>query len=155
MRRVSLYRFLTYLCLVTAGTAAILALVGAGLAHLFEAAAAGVCAAVFFVPGLLFFRYWQRLASRDLALAHAATLAEDAGVTDGRALAAQLDVPEADATKILRIAVREGRLRGEVDASGRFVAASAPRCAACGSPVPRTLGSRPCPSCGKPAAGGV
>lgn len=114
-----------------------------------------MCALVFFIPGLLFLRHWQRLGSRDLALVHVAGLAEAEGVVDAKTLAQRLGVPEADAAKIVRIAIREGRLRGEMDASGRFVAANAPRCAACGKPVPRSVGPGACPACGKPAAGGA
>ncbi len=154
MQRTSLYRFLTFFCLGVGILAGVLAAVALGLSHGFEAGAAALCALLFVIPGLLFLRYWQRLASRDLALAHVATVAEEAGVADAKSLAKELDIPAADAAKILRIAIREGRLRGELDAAGRFVAASARRCAACGTPVPRTEESRPCPSCGKPLAGG-
>lgn len=154
MRRISLYRFLTYVCLGGAVAAGALAAIALGLAHGFEASAAALCAVVFFVPGLLFLRYWQQLASRDLALVHAAKVAEEEGVADPKTLGEKLDVPSADATKILRIAIHEGRLRGEIDSSGRFVAADAPRCAACGAPVARSLRSGPCPSCGRPIAEG-
>lgn len=154
MRRTSAYRSLTLLCLGAATTAAVLAAVALGLAHGFEAAAAALCAAVFVVPGLLFLRYWRRLAARDLALAHVAAIAEAAGVTDAKTLAKKLDLPEADAAKIVRIALREGRLRGELDANGRFIAASAPRCPACGTACPRVPGPAACPSCGAPLAGG-
>jgi hypothetical protein len=154
VQRMSLYRFLTFLCFGAAATAAVLAAVAFGLAHGFEAGAAALCALVFFIPGLLFLRYWQRLGSRELALAHAAAVAEEAGVADAKTLAEKLEIPAADATKIVRIAIREGRLRGELDPSGRFIAASTPRCAACGTPVPRSVSSGPCPSCGKPVAGG-
>ncbi len=153
MRRISLYRFLALLCLGAAAAAVVLAAVALGLAHAFEAGAAGACAAVFFVPGLLFLRYWRQLSSRDLALEHVARIAEEAGVADAKDLAQKLEVPEMDATKILRIAIREGRLRGEVDAKGWFVATSAPRCASCGTPVPRAHVKNPCPACGRPIAG--
>lgn len=155
MRRTSLYRFLTFFSLGAAATAAVLAAVALGLSHGFEASAAGFCALVFVVPGILFLRYWQRLASRDLALAHVAAVAEKAGVADARRLGKELDVPEADAAKIVKIAIQEGRLRGEVDDAGRFVATTAPRCAACGVAVPRTPGPGACPSCGQPIPGGV
>lgn len=120
------------------------------LAHAAEAGAAALCAAVLFIPGLLFLREWRRLYVRDLALVHAAQLAEEEGVTDGKALGERLHVPEADAAKILRIAIREGRLWGEVDDKGRFVSGTAPRCAACGAAVPRASVPGPCPSCGAP-----
>ena len=154
MRRITAYRFLTLFCLGIAVAALVLAAVAMGLAHAFEAGAAAVCALAFFVPGLLFLRHWQRLGSRDLALAHVAGLAEAEGVVDAKTLAEKVGVAEADAAKILRIALREGRLRGEMDASDRFVAASTPRCAACGRPVPRSVGRGPCPACGRPATGG-
>ena len=155
MQRTSAYRFLSWVCLGAAATAGVLAAVALGLAHAFEAGAAAACAVVFFVPGLLFLRYWRQLGSRELALAHVARLAEEAGVADAKDLAQTLEVAEADATKILRIAIREGRLRGEVDAKGRFVAASAPRCATCGTAVPRSREKEACPSCGRPIPGGA
>ncbi len=154
MRRISAYRFLTFLCLGAAGTAAVLAAVGLGLAHAFEAGAAALCALVFFVPGLLFLRTWRQLGSRDLALAHVAGLAEQAGVTDARALGKALDIPEADAAKVVRIALREGRLQGTLDDAGRFVSVTAPRCGACRTAVPRAAVPGTCPSCGKPIPGG-
>ncbi len=154
MQRLSLYRLLTFLALGAAATAGVLAGVAFGLSHAFEAGAAALCALVFVVPGLLFFRYSQRLASRDLALVHVARVAEEAGVADAEMLAKALDVPAADATKIVRIAIREGRLQGEVDGAGRFVSANAPRCASCGTALPRKLASGPCPSCGASTAGG-
>ena len=155
MRRVSLYRWLTFLCLVLTAGAGGLAAVALGFAHGFEAAAAALCAAVFLVPGLLFLRYWQRLESRALALVHVAEVAETEGVADARSLAEKLGIPEADVPKIVRTAIREGRLRGEVDPNGRFVAASTPRCPACDAPLPRTIGPSACPSCGKPSPGGL
>ncbi len=155
MRRVSAYRFLTFLCLGAAATAAALAAVGLGLAHTFEAGAAGLCALVFFVPGLLFLRYWRQLGSRDLALAHVAGLAERAGVTDVKVLGETLEISEADAAKIVQIALREGRLQGTLDDAGRFVSATAPRCAGCRTPVPRSAVPGPCPSCGQPISGGA
>lgn len=154
MRRVRLYRILTLFCLWAAGATAVLMIVAFALSRLFEASAAALCAVVFFVPGLLFLRYWRRLHVRDLALAHAAKLAEEAGVTDGKALGVQLDVSEDDATKILQTAIREGQFRGERDKKGRFVAATAPRCPACGAALSRTTKPGPCPSCGAAIPGG-
>lgn len=154
MRRVRFYGWLTALCLGTAGLAAALMLVGFGLGHAFEGTAAGVCAGAFLIPGFLFLNYWRRLSNRDLALTHAAKLADEAGVTDGKALAKQLDVPAEDATKILQTALREGVLQGEFDAAGQFVSRTAPRCASCGTAVPRTASSGTCPSCGAYVAGG-
>ncbi len=154
MRRARFYRWITLFCLAAAGAAGLLMLVGFGLGHAFEGAAAGICAAAFLVPGLLFLNQWRRLASRDLALAHAAKLADEAGVTDGRALAKQLDVSEEDASKILQTALREGVLQGEIDPRGRFVSTTAPRCASCGAALPRSATHGPCPSCGASVTGG-
>lgn len=154
MRRLRLYRLLTLCCLWASGATAVLMAVAFALSRAFEAGAAALCAAVFFVPGILFLRHWRRLYVRDLALAQAANLAEKAGVTDGKALGTQLEVPQEDATKILQTAIREGHLRGEMDKRGRFVSATAPRCPACGAAVPRTASRGPCPSCGAAMAGG-
>lgn len=155
MRRVRLYRILMLFCLWAAGAAAVLVAVALVLDHLAEGAAAALCAAAFFVPGVLFLRYWRQLAARDLALAHAAKLADEAGVTDGSKLGEQLQVPEADAKKILTIAIREGHLRGEIDAKGRFISATTPRCPRCGAPAPRSASHGTCPSCGAAMAGGA
>ncbi len=154
MRRLSLYRILTLLSLWAAGAAAVLAVVAVVLSRPFEAAAATLCAAVFFVPGLLFLRYWRRLYVRDLALVHAAKVADELGVIDAKTLAQKLDVPEADATKILQLALREGHAHGEIDARGGFVSATAPRCAACGKAYPRVGTASSCPGCGAALPGG-
>ncbi len=154
MRRVSLYRALTLVCLWAAGAAVVLAAVAAVLSRLFEATAAALCAAVFFLPGLAFLRYWRRLYVRDLALAHAAKIAEEVGVVDAQTLGKKLDVSEADATKILELAIREGHAKGEVDDRGSFVSATAPRCATCGKPLPRVARGGSCPACGTVVPGG-
>ena len=154
MRRPAVYRLLTLLCLGAAAAALVLSAAALVLAHAFEATAAALCAATFFIPGVLFLRYWRRLYARELALAHAAALVEAEGVTDSRALGEQLHVPAADAAKILRTAIREGHVVGEIDAREVFVAASAPRCPACGKAMPRRAAARTCPSCGASFAGG-
>lgn len=155
MRRVRLYRLLTLFCLWAAGAAALLMAVALGLSRAFEASAAAACTIVFFVPGILFLRHWRLLYARDLALAHAAGLAEQAGVTDGKELGKQLEVSEEDATKILQTAIREGQLQGQMDKRGRFVSATAPRCPACGAAVARRTFEGACPSCGAAMAGGA
>ncbi len=155
MRQVRLYRILTLVCLWAAGAAAVLMAVALVLNHVAEGAAAALCAAVFFVPGFLFLRYWRRLYARDLALAHAAKLADEAGVTDGRQLGEQLQVSEDDAKKILTIAIREGHLQGALDSNGRFVSATTPRCPSCGAAAPRGAGRGKCPSCGAAMVGGA
>lgn len=154
MRRVSLYRILTLFALWAAGAAAVLAVVALVLGSLFEMAAAALCAGVFFIPGLVFLRYWRRLYVRDLALMHAAKVAEEAGVVDAKTLGARLDVPPADATKILQLAIREGYAHGTVDDQGGFVAASATRCTKCGKALPRMARGGACPACGTAVPGG-
>ncbi len=154
MRRRTVYRWLTLLCLGAAATALVLGAAALLLAHAFESAAAALCAATFFIPGLLFLRYWRRLYARDLALAHAGALAEAEGVTDSKALGEQLHVPAEDAAKILKTAIREGQVRGEMDEHGVFVASNAPRCPACGKAVPRRTSGRSCPFCGVSLTGG-
>lgn len=154
MRRVRVYHILTLFCLWATGAAAVLMAVALALSHAFEAGAAALCAGAFFVPGLLFLRHWRRLYVRDLALIRVAKVADEVGVADGKALAKELDVPEADVTKILQTAIREGHLQGQVDEKGRFVSATTPRCAACGAAVPRGAAKSACPSCGASMAGG-
>lgn len=154
MKRLILYRRLTLFCLWVAGAAAVLMGVAVALSRVFEATAAGLCAAVFFVPGLLFLRYYRRLYVRDLALAHAARIAEDEGVMDAKTLGKKLEVPEADATKILQLAIREGHAKGELDEQGGFVSATAPRCPTCGKVLPRALRGGSCPACGTAVQGG-
>jgi len=114
-----------------------------------------VCAAAFAVPGFLFLRYWRQLYVRDVALAHAAKLADEAGITDGKKLGDALNVPEEDATKILATALREGHLLGAMDSKGRFVSATAPRCPSCGAAAPRSASRGACPSCGAAMTGGA
>lgn len=154
MRRRTAYRFLSFFTLAIAVGAAGLAIVAFVLAHIFEAGAAALCAAVFVVPGILFLNQWRRLYARDLALAHAASLAEAAGAIDGKSLAEKLQVPPEDATKILRTAVREGVLQGTVDEEGHFVSATAPRCPKCGAVLAPADAKRTCPACGTALAGG-
>ncbi len=143
------------ICLWAAGAATVLVGVAFALGHVPEGAAALLCAAVFFIPGLLFLGYWRQLYVRDIALAHAAKLADDAGITDSRTLGSELKVPEQDARRILTTAIREGLLQGELDAEGRFVSATAPRCPSCGAAAARSAGRGPCPSCGAAMTGGA
>ncbi len=154
MRPRGLYRSLTILSLCLSACALLLAAVALTFARPFEASAAALCSAVFFVPGLLFLNHWRRLRSRDLALAHAGSIADKEGVIDSVALGERLKIPKEDAGKILRTAIREGHAQGEIDAAGRYVSSTAPRCPRCGTPVPRSLARVACPACGARLAGG-
>ena len=154
MRRLTLYRGLTLFCLWAAGAAAVLAAVAFALSHAFEGSAAALCAASFLIPGLLFLRYWRGLVARDLALVHVAKVADEEGVADARTLGKRLDVPEADAAKIIRIAVREGHANGTVDDAGRYVSATAPHCPKCGRALPRAATKGRCDLCGASVSGG-
>lgn len=154
MRRLTLYRGLTLVCLWAAGAAAALAVVALALSHGFEASAAGLCAAVFVVPGLLFLRHWRRLLARDLALVHVAQIADEEGVADAKTLGRRLDIPEGDAAKIIQIAIREGHAKGTVDDEGRYISARAPRCPKCGHALPHAAARGRCERCGAPLAGG-
>lgn len=124
MKRRTWYDLLAAATLAMAGVAAVLAFAGAALQQALSVAAASLCAALFLVPGLYFLAYARHLRARDIALAHAAAFATARGTLEPKDLAAELRVPEADAGKILRTAVREGYLRGRFDERGRFVAAS-------------------------------
>ncbi len=154
MRPRGLYRSLTILSLCLSAGALLLAAAAVTFARPFEASAAALCSAVFFVPGLLFLNHWRRLRSRDLALAHAGSVADAEGVIDSAALGERLKVPKEDAGKILRTAIREGHAKGDMDAAGRYVSSTALRCPRCGTPVARNLAGGACPSCGAPLAGG-
>lgn len=153
MRRLSLYRGLTLFSLWAAGAAAVLALVALVLSRSFEASAAALCAVVFVLPGLLFLRYWRTLSARDLALVHAAKIAEELGVADAATLGKRLDITEADADKIIRIAIGEGHATGTIEEDGRYVSVSAPRCPKCGRALPRAAVPGRCDRCGAAVPG--
>ena len=154
MRRETVWRGLTAVSLGVTGVMALLAVLAFVLSQALAAAAAGLCAVVFFVPGLFFLNYARRLAARDLALAHVAKLAEDRGVTDAEAMGKELEMPTKDAERILRKAIEEGHLAGELDAAGRFVSARAPRCPSCNAPRSRDAAGSVCPRCGATLSGG-
>ncbi len=125
MRKRTWYDLLAVVTLGTAGTAAILAVIGAALQRALSVAAASLCAVVFFIPGVYFLGYARRLQTRDLALAHAAAYAHARGTLEIKDLASELGVPDADAKKILQTAVRDGHIRGRFDDRGRFIAEGA------------------------------
>ncbi len=150
MRRPDAWRLLATLSLTVAGTMVLLALVGLYLAQVPAAGAAGLCAALFFAPGLFFLNRTRRRYLRDTALAHVARLAKEKGVTNAGELSHALDIPRKDAELILRRAIAEGLLQGEIDAQGRFISADAPRCPRCHEPVPREARPAACPRCGNP-----
>ena len=154
MRRETVWRGLTAVSLGVAVVMAVLGMLALVLSQALAAAAAGLCAVMFFVPGLFFLNYARRLAARDLALAHVAKLAEDRGVTDAEAMGKELEMPTKDAERILRKAIEEGHLAGELDAAGRFVSARAPRCPSCSAPHARNAAGSACPRCGATLPGG-
>jgi hypothetical protein len=101
---------------------AVLATAGAILQQALGALAASLCALVFVVPGLYFLAHARRLRARDVALAHAATFVRGHAAIRVQDLAEELRVAREDAERILRIAVREGFLRGRFEGTDRFVA---------------------------------
>jgi hypothetical protein len=137
-----------------AGTMVVLAALALLLSQTLAATAAGLCAVAFFIPGVFFLNQTRRLFLRDLALTHAAQLAESKGVTDADAMAKELAVPREDAEKILRKAIVEGHVQGEIDAAGRFVSAATPRCPRCHMPLAKDETMRTCPRCGAALAQG-
>ena len=122
MRRRTFFDIITIATLTIAAGAAILAAAGAALQQALSATAAALCAGIFLVPGLYFFRYQRALRVRDLALEHVATFAMARGTIEVRDLAEELKVSREDADRFLRTAVREGHLQGSFDEQGRFVA---------------------------------
>src|SRR5439155_904957 len=75
-------------------------------------AAATLCAVLLLVPGLFFLAFSRRLASRDLALAHAASFAKGREAILIQDLADELRVPREAAMRVLQVAIQEGYLRG-------------------------------------------
>lgn len=122
MNRTQAYEILAVLTLAISGVSIFLAIVGTVLQQPVGVAASGLCAVLFLVPGVYFFRYALRLRTRDIALAHVAAFASGRGSIRIEDLAEELHVPPGDAEQILRTAVREGRLRGRFVAPDRFVA---------------------------------
>lgn len=148
VRTRTMYTGLAAFAMAVSGAAGILAVAGLLLAQAGSAGAAALCAAVFFVPGLAFYHYARKLQLRNAALVHVAGLAREAGVIGTDRIAGVLGVRVEDAEKIVRRAIGEGHLKGKLDARRRFVAEDAPRCEACGEPVPRDAAAGACPRCG-------
>lgn len=122
MQRRAAYEVLAAGTLGVAAVAGVLAAAGAALQSALGAGAAGLCAALFAVPGIYFLVYSRRLRSRDAALAHAAAFARSRGTLGIGELADELRVSPHDAEKILRKAVEEGHLFGRFEGRNGFVA---------------------------------
>lgn len=153
--RIRWFRSLSILALGVAAVMLLFAGVALGLSEPFAASAAVLCALVFFVPGLFFLNEARRLRLREVALAHAAAFAKGRGIVDATTLGKELRVPAAVAEKILQKAIREGHIRGAVDARGVFIAVDAPRCPSCHAPIPREPMPAACPTCGAPLVPGA
>lgn len=121
MNRRNLYELAATGTLAMSAMGAVLATAGALLQQALGALAAALCALVFVVPGLYFLACARRLRSRDVALAHAATFVRGRAAIRVQDLAEELRVPREDAERILRVAVREGFLRGRFEGTDRFV----------------------------------
>jgi hypothetical protein len=122
VNRRNLYELVATGTLAMSAIGAVLATAGAILQQALGALAASLCAVVFVVPGLYFLAYARRLRARDVALAHAATFVRGHAAIRVQDLAEELRVAREDAERILRIAVREGFLRGRFEGPDRFVA---------------------------------
>jgi hypothetical protein len=148
VRRRPLYRTLAVVCLALAATMAALAAVAAAFGQALSAAAAGLCAGVLVVPGLIFFNQSYRLYLRNVALSHVSSIVERDGGTEVAALAQELGIPETDADRILQKAVKEGYARGEFDGKGRFLPAATLRCPSCARVAPTASKAEYCDACG-------
>ena len=148
MRGRRFYRILAIVCLAIALLMTALAAAAGLLGQTLSAAAAGLCAVVLVVPGVLFLNQAYRLHLRQTAQSHVGMLVEDRGVVDMGALGKDLNVSAEDADRILRRAVREGHVQGDFDKTSRFVAASARRCPICHAPQPSGTSGTACVECG-------
>jgi hypothetical protein len=151
LRRRSAYRILAIVSLSLAATLGVLAIFAVAAGQTLPAGAAGLCAGVFFIPGLAFLNQSYRLVLRETALKHVASIVQRDGSVDPEELSKELGVSKDDLRRILNKAVAEGYVAGTVTPAGRFIATgwvSCPRCdkvnprnaeqcAACGSPFPK------------------
>jgi len=120
-RRV-VYELLAAGTLGLSGVGVVLAVAGAAFQQVLGVAAAALCAVLLLVPGLFFLAFSRRLASRDLALAHAASFAKGREAIRIQDLADELRVPREAAMRVLQVAIQEGYLRGTFRGSETFVA---------------------------------
>src|SRR5439155_8367923 len=122
LNRRMLYELLAAGTLGLSGVGVVLAVAGAAFQQVLGVAAASLCAVLLLVPGLFFLAFSRRLASRDLALAHAASFAKGRDSIGIQDLADELQVPRAAALRVLQVAIQEGYLRGTFRGSDTFVA---------------------------------
>ena len=120
-RRV-VYELLAAGTLGLSGVGVVLAVAGAAFQQVLGVAAAALCSVLLLVPGLFFLALSRRLASRDLALAHAASFAKGREAIRIQDLADELRVPREAAMRVLQVAIQEGYLRGTFRGSETFVA---------------------------------
>src|SRR5438046_6992916 len=153
-----LYELLAAGTLGLSGVGVVLAVAGAAFQQVLGVAAASLCAVLLLVPGLFFLAFSRRLASRDLALAHAASFAKGRDSIGIQDLADELQVPRAAALRVLQVAIQEGTSAGRSEGATR----SSPKGPPSGrriDDVPRVhrgrraWHSRPGPTRGGPAEG--
>ena len=121
LNRPVVYELLAAGTLGLSGVGVVLAVAGAAFQQVLGVAAAALCAVLLLVPGLFFLAFSRRLASRDLALAHAASFAKGREAIRIQDLADELRVPREAAMRVLQVAIHEGYLRGTFRGSNTFV----------------------------------
>jgi len=105
-------------------TAAILALVGVaafavGGPTAAVAPAAGLCAGIAVVPGLVFVWMYAQVQRRDRSLAQVGALMEGYGEVDAATMAEKLGRTEEEAEQLMALSIREGHARGRIDPKTR------------------------------------
>src|SRR5438552_15329111 len=116
-----LYELLAAGTLGLSGVGVVLAVAGAAFQQVLGVAAASLCSVLLLVAGLFFLAFSRRLASRDLALAHAAPSAKGREAIRIHDLADELRVPREAAMRVLQVAIHEGYLRGTFRGSTTFL----------------------------------
>jgi hypothetical protein len=151
VRRRSAYRILAIVSLGLASSLGVLAIIAGFAGQALPAGAAGLCAGVFFIPGLAFLNQSYRLVLRETALKHVASIVQRDGSVDPDGLSKELGVSGDDAQRILDKAVAEGFIARDLAPAGRFIPTAwvscphckkmnprnAEQCAACAWPLPK------------------
>ena len=84
------------------------------------APAAGLCAGIAFVPGILFAWLYTQAERRDRGLGQVGALMEGYGEVSAATMAEKLGTTEDDAEQLMALSIREGYARGRIDVKDRM-----------------------------------